>query len=180
MNIDSLLSTKERVKILRGILYRKEILGVNRIAKELDVSNGLVSLYFDILVRENILKRRYGKFILQDSIATKALKILLNLSVFDRDFFRKYKFIRSAGLYGSMVKGTNTNDSDIDLWVVISKTTDEKLAGLTSELQQTFGNVKPLYLTKEKLESLKKTEHTFYYSLLFSSIVIYGDGIETV
>jgi len=180
MNIETLLSTKERVKILRGIVYRNEHLGVNRIARELGLSNSLVSIYFDALAREGILRRKDGKFLVRDSVATKAVRVLLNLDMFDKDFFKKYKFIRSAGLYGSLVKGTNTEDSDIDIWIFVSKTNDQKLADLTSELQRVFGNVKPLYLTEEKIKILRKTDHVFYFSLLFGSIVIYGDGIEAI
>jgi predicted nucleotidyltransferase len=180
MNIETLLSTRERIKILRGIIYRKEILGVNSVAKELALSNGLVSIYFGMLARAGVLRRKDGKFLLRDSIATKALKVFLNLDMFDRDLFQKHKFIRSAGIYGSFIKGTNTEDSDIDIWILIAKASDHELAELTGELKNTFGNIKPLYLTENKIKALKKTDPVFYYSILFGSVVLYGDGIEAI
>jgi len=54
----------------------------------------------------------------------------------------------------------------------------ETLASLTGDLKKTFGYVKPLYLTSEKLELLKKTDATFYHSLVFGSVAIHGDDIE--
>jgi len=180
MNTHKLLSTKERIKILRYVLYKKEHLSVNRIANELRLSKGLVSKFFDILTKEGIIKRKKNEFLIQNNLKTKAIKILLNLDSFDTKIFDKYKFVKSAGLYGSFVKGENTQDSDIDLWVFIEKTKDEYLSKLTNELKRKYNNIKPLYLTKEKLKILKKEDAIFYCSLIFGSITIYGEKIETI
>jgi predicted nucleotidyltransferase len=180
MNIKILLSTVERIKILSQIIYKTEHLSVNKVAKNLKLSKGLISKYFDFLVKEGILKRSAGKFLVQNNVQTKAIKILLNLNIFDTDFFKKYKFVKSAGVYGSFVKGTNTEDSDIDLWLLIDSVNEENLAKLTNGLKKMFGNVKPLYLTEEKIQLLKKNDTTFYHSLIFGSITIYGDGIEAI
>lgn len=107
------------------------------------------------------------------------MRILLNLNRFDSTIFRKYTFVRAAGLYGSFVTGENTEESDIDVWIFIEDTSDEALAKLTSELMRKNGDVTPLYLTKEKLQLLKKEDVTFYHSLVFGSI-IYGEKIETI
>jgi len=180
MNIEKLFSTKERIEILSRVIYSADHLSVNRTAKDVKLSKSLVSKYFYSLTKEGVLKRSNGKFLVQNNIKTRAIRILLNLNIFDTDFFKKYKFVKSVGIYGSFVKGTNTEDSDIDLWIFIDRTKEESLAKLTSELKKTFGNVKPLYLTKEKIELLKKEDMTFYYSILFGSITLYGDGIEAV
>lgn len=180
MNIETLLSTKERIKILSHIIYKSEYISVNRVANDVKLSKGLISKYLDSLTKEGILKRADGKFLVKNSIQTKAIKILLNLNIFDSDLFKKYRFVKSAGLYGSFVKGTNTENSDIDLWIFAENVNEENLAKLTAKLKKLFGNVKPLYLTKEKIQLLKKEDSTFYHSLIFSSIVIYGDGIEAI
>jgi len=180
MNIEILLSTKERIKILNQIIYKTEHLSVSKFAKNLKLSKGLISKYFDTLTKEGILKRSAGKFLVQNNIKTKTIKILLNLNIFDTNFFKKYKFVKSAGVYGSFVKGTNTEDSDIDLWILIDPVNEENLAKLTSGLKKMFGDVKPLYLTKEKIQLLRKNDITFYHSLIFGSITIYGDEIEAI
>ena len=180
MNIERLLSTKERLDILGHVIYTPEYISVNRVACDVRLSKGLVSKYLNYLAKEGILNRVKSKFIVRDNIQSKAIKILLNLSAFDPGMLKKYKFVMSAGLYGSFVKGTNIRNSDIDLWILVNKTSEESLAGLTAGLKKRFGNVKPLYLTKEKIQLLKKEDTTFYHSLIFGSIVIYGDGIEAI
>lgn len=180
MNMNKLLSTKERVKILEFVLYRRGEITISGIAHALRVSKGLVSKFFDILRKEKILKRTKNRFLVTDHINTRTLKILLNLNRFDSKIFQKHKFVRAAGLYGSVVAGENTEDSDIDLWVLIRNTSDENIAKLTNELKRKNGNIEPFYLTKEKLFLLKKEDITFYHSLVFGSITVYGEKIETV
>ncbi len=180
MNISELLSTKERVKILEFVLYKRGQVTVSGVAHSLKVSKGLVSKFFNILKREKILKKAKSQFLVTDHINTKTIRILLNLNRFDSRIFQKHKFVRAAGLYGSFVTGENTEESDIDLWIFIKSTSDENIAKLTNELRRKNGNVKPLYLTKEKLQILKKEDVTFYHSLVFGSITVYGEKIEAI
>ncbi len=180
MNIHKLLSTKERIKILKLILYKTYHLRVVDVAKELRLSKSLVSKFFDILVKENVLKKFDTKFIVIDKPHTRAIKIFLNIACFNVSLLKKFKFVRGAGLYGSLVKGNNTEESDIDLWILINMTTEENLAKLTNELKKKYVNIKPLYLTKEKIETLKRDDAVFYHSLAFGSISVYGEEIETI
>jgi predicted nucleotidyltransferase len=180
MNIEKLLSTKERIKILSHVIYKSEHISVNKVAKDVKLSKGLVSKYLHTLIKEGVLKRSEGKLVVQDNTRTKAIKIMLNLNIFDTNMLRKHKFVLSAGLYGSFAKGTNTDESDIDLWIFVENAEEGSLAKLTNELQKTFGNVKPLYLTREKIRLLKRDDVVFYHSLIFGSIVVYGEGIEAV
>ena len=180
MNINELLSTKERIKILRHALYKTEPLSVNKIAGETKLSKGLVSKFLEMLVKAGIAKRSKSKLLMQDSLKTKAIKILLNLESFDTKAFAKRRFVVSAGLYGSQVKGKNTEDSDIDLWILVKDAKEEDLAKLTRELKEKHANIRPLYLTKKKLETLKKEDTVFYHALIFSSITAYGDDLEAV
>jgi len=181
MNIHRLLSTKERVMILKFVLYKTSPLYVNEVAKDLELSKGLVSKLFGILSRENILKKINNKFTVQNNISTRAVKILLNLDDFDTNIFKKFKFVKGAGVYGSFVKGKNTEESDIDLWIlVVDDAREEDLAKLTNKLKKKYGNIKPLYLTKKKIKILKKEDVVFYHSLVFGSINVYGEEIETI
>jgi predicted nucleotidyltransferase len=180
MNIDVLFSTEERVRILNEVIFRLGPISVNEVAREAHVSKGLVSKYLNQLVKDNILEKKDGKFHVRDNINTKAVKILLNLSRFDTDLFERYDFVKGAGVYGSLVKGSNSEESDIDLWILTEMTSEESLATLTSELRGTFGDVRPLYLTKEKLELLKEADPLFYHSLIFGSITIHGGDLEEV
>lgn len=180
MRLEELLSTKERVSILRKILYERGHISVTKTARELNLSKGLVSKFVEIMARDGLLVRRGKKILVYENIKVRTLKILLNLSVFDWRFFRKHSFVKSAGIYGSVTKGTDTENSDIDIWIFVEKTKEENLARLTSELKKSYGNVKPLYLTEEKIQYLKSGDAVFYHSLIFGSILLYGDGIEKI
>lgn len=181
MNLHSLLSTKERLKILAYIIYQNKPFTINKTASKLKLSKGLISKYFYLLLKEGVLLKSNHKFSVQDNSLTKSLKILLNLNTLDlSNIFRKHKFVKAAGLYGSFVKGTNTKESDIDLWILIENTEEEKIARLTNELKRKNNKIKPLYLTREKIKILKKKDPVFYYALVFGSINIYGEEIEDI
>jgi len=178
MNIHKICSSSTRIKILKTILYDDTLHSVSKTAAELRISKGLVSAYFSILNKEGILRRVGRKFCIQHTTLTRALKIMLNVTFLNTDIFRRYSFVKGVGIYGSMAKGTNTKDSDIDLWIMTKPISEENLAKLTRVIMK-FGNIKPLYLTQDKLEILKKNDQLFYHALLFGSITIYGDELET-
>jgi len=176
----NIFSTKERIKILQEIIFKTDRISVNNIANQLRLSKGLISKYFNILVKERILKKVHSKFSVVNSPLAKGIRILLNIKNIEIKIFKKYSFIESVGLYGSCAKGENAEDSDVDLWVKVGNTGEEELASLTSELDQKIENVKVLFLTDQKIEKIKKEDAMFYHSLVFGSIILYGDkdGIQ--
>lgn len=176
MNINSLLSSKERIKILNYILYKTAPLSVSKTAKELNLSKALISQFFQTLKKEKIMNNKNE---IKSNLNTKALRILLNLNSFNTKIFNK-QFIKAAGLYGSFVKGENTEESDIDLWVLTENAKEEQLAKLTNKLKEKYRNIKPLYLTKEKLQILRNKDKLFYHSLVFGSLTIHGGKLEEV
>jgi len=115
--MESLFSTSQRIKILEAVIFRTDSVSVNNIASQLKLSKGLVSKYFQILLKEQILKKEKGKLVVADNASVKAVKILLNVRRIDTRTFGKYPFVTAVGLYGSCARGENTEDSDVDLWV---------------------------------------------------------------
>jgi len=178
--MENIFSTKERIKILEMVIYKKDYLSVNSIANQLKLSKGLVSKYFDILVKKGMAKKSNGKLFINDSSLTKAIRILLNINDVNTKIFKKYPFVKSVGLYGSCAKGENTEDSDVDLWIRIGETSEERQVSLRSELNKAIRNPKILFLTDKKIEKLKEEDKLFYHSLVFGSITLYGDknGIQ--
>ena len=75
--MENIFSTKERIKILRAIIFITEAVSVNNIAKQLRLSKGLISKYFEILVKNKILRRAKGKFSVTDSSLVKGIKVFL-------------------------------------------------------------------------------------------------------
>ena len=178
MNLEKIFSTKERVKILKNIIYLENDLSVSEISKKLRLSKGLISKYFEILFRAGILKKSKNKFYVKNNELVKGLKILFNLQKINARFFKKYKFVRAVGLYGSCVKGTNTINSDIDLWIKVENLEEKKIIELTSELKKKIENIRILFIDDKKIKTIKKEDPLFYYSLFFGSIIIYGEENE--
>ena len=175
MNTELLLSTEERARILSHVIYMEREFGVNEIARALGLSKGLVSKYLDALVKETLLKRSKKKFLLNENHLLRGIRIMFNLQRIGPKIFRKYRFVKASGLYGSCAKGTNTQSSDVDVWIRVEKTGDENIAELTSELRKSIANIKILILDDKKLELLKKKDPLFYYALHFGSIILQGE-----
>ena len=173
--MESLFSTSQRIKILGAVIFRTGSVSVNNIASQLGLSKGLVSKYFQILLKEQILKKEKGKLVVADNASVKAVKILLNLRRIDTRIFSKYPFVTAVGLYGSCARGENTEDSDVDLWVRVKDVEETKIASLTSEINKKIKNAKLLFLSDKKIEKLRKEDIMFYHSLSFGSIILYGD-----
>jgi len=173
--MESIFSTKERIKILKAVIFSVQPISVNVVAVRLKISKGLVSKYLDVLLKEGIAKKSNGKYLIVDSPLTKAAKILLNITAIDTGIFKKFGFVEAVGLYGSCAKGENTDESDVDLWIKITDVSDEKAAPLTAAMNKKIKNVKPLFLTTEKIEKMKEDDTLFYHSLSFGSVVLYGD-----
>ena len=57
---------------------------------------------------------------------------------------------------------------------------DERISLLTAELNKKMRNVKLTFLTTDKIKRMKEADQLFYHSLVFGSIILYGekDGIQ--
>ena len=178
MNIPSLFSTKERLAMLQFVLAHQGTYKVNSVAKQLRLSKGIVSKYLSMLVDEGILYRENNDFSVRDMLTARAIKIFLNLQMVDRHFFKHFPLVKAAGLYGIYAKGKNTEESDIDVWILTKKANEEALAKVTHFLQKSNQKIKPYYLNSEKLSILKKEDPVFYYALVFGSITLYGGDLD--
>jgi|Deesub1362A_J573_1020465.scaffolds.fasta_scaffold00187_10 predicted nucleotidyltransferase len=179
MNIWRILSSKERTEVLQYIL-EKEVVGVEEIAKTLNRSKGFISQFFKLLEGEGILAKKDRKYaVLLNSPKVRSIKILLNImSIYTVLIKYRTEWMDSLGIYGGFAKGTNRDDSDIDIWIRVTKHPGEKeVAKVEKNLTVEFGKpVHILILTPEKLERLKKEDQIFYCELS-NSFVIWGDGI---
>ena len=177
MNISNLLSTREREHILNDILFKQGDISVADVSRRLNISKGFISKFFSLLSKEKIIKKLKIKYVVLDNLKVRMLRILFNLKLFAGFNFGKYTFIRGAGIYGSCAKGENTEDSDMDIWVKIDIKDGEELAKVTGSLKRLSGRISPLYLTKNKIEVLKREDPLFYRSIVHGSIKLYGEDI---
>ena len=175
-----IFSTRQRVKILKSIIFSTGGVSVNSTARNTGLSKGLVSKYFEILINTGVLKRADGRLTVSDSSITKGIKVLLNIESIDMRLFSKFPFVESVGLYGSCAKGENNTDSDTDIWIKIRAASDENLASLSSLMYRNLENSKILFLTSDRIKKMQEEDELFYHSLVFGSIVLMGDenGIQ--
>lgn len=160
---------------MQAVIFRTDSISVNNIASQLRLSKGLVSKYFQILLKQKILKKEKGKLFVSETPLVRAIKILLNVKGIGAGIFSKYPFVTAAGLYGSCARGENNEESDVDLWIRIKDVEEAKIASLTSEINKKIKNAKVLFLSDKKIEKLRKEDIMFYHSLTFGSIILYGD-----
>lgn len=174
--LSEIFSSKKRVKILEHVLYRNTI-KVTNVAKELSLSKGFVSEFLYLLHKNKILYKNKEYHPTNNSL-TRAIKILLNINKINLHKIKK-PFIKGIGIYGSWAYGTNTIDSDLDIWIKTEKYPQEKeLAQLSKILRKmVYTDVQLLVLTPKKIKQIK-TDTPFYSSLYHSSILLWGEPIE--
>jgi len=174
--LPELFSSKKRIQILEYALYQDNI-RVTKVSEELSLSKGFVSEFLFILHKNKILHKDKAYHPTNNPL-TRTIKILLNINKIDITKIKK-PFIKGIGLYGSWANGTNTVDSDLDIWFKTNKYPDEKeLAHLSKILREmTHTNVQLLVLTPQKTEQIKK-DTPFFSSLYYSSILLWGEPIE--
>jgi predicted nucleotidyltransferase len=172
---------KQRERIIEFIIDNpSKTIKVREIARLLKISPAYVSRTLKILAKEDIVKNNEVNL---SHPYVKVLKAFFNIKkMIDKNIIKKLKKLEalSAGVYGSWANGTNYEDSDLDIWVKVIKHPGEiKIATISNDIRKVLGkNVQILVLTPERIKKLKKEDPIFYYSLVFGSIVLYGEGIE--
>jgi DNA-binding transcriptional ArsR family regulator len=170
-----LFKTPERIKILETVL-KKEKITVSQITQETGVSKGMVSRYLKTMKEENFLHREKQTYSIINHARTRALKTLIGLQQLKWDEISPL-WAESAGLYGSWASGTNTELSDVDIWIkVVSYPSEDEMNQLYKNIKNnTYTEVNILILTPEKLEQIKKADPPFYHSLQIWSLILEGE-----
>jgi predicted nucleotidyltransferase len=176
--LTELFKTKERVRIISYIIYQKNFT-VNQVSNETGVTKGLVSRYLKYVHGTGLLTKSRQLYQLEDCAHTRALKLLLSLNKINIKSL-DIDWTTGIGIFGSWAQGTNTYESDLDLWIKVDTyPTEYQLARLQRDISAMVGaEVNMLVLTPEKMKSIKKADQPFYNSLLRTSIVLKGGSIE--
>jgi len=177
--LTELFKTKERVNILYYVLYQNAFT-VNQVSKETGVTKGLVSRYLNYLHRVGLLNRLGNSYRTKDCAHTRAVKLLLNLNKLHNLDSLDIHWAAGTGIFGSWALGTNTYESDLDIWVKVDAYPSEyELARLQKDIRTMAGvEVNLLVLTHEKMEGMIKADPPFYNSLIRTSVVLEGESIE--
>lgn len=176
--LTDLFKSEKRLKILYYCLYQEEFT-VTLVSKEAGVTKGLVSRYLHKLCKTGLIDRTDRTYMCRDSAKTRAVKILLNLNKINEHVLKR-NWITGFGLFGSWATGTNTHESDVDIWIK-TKTYPSELE--ISKLQKKIKDmvereVNLIILTPQKINDIKEKDKPFYHSLIKDSIVLWGEPIE--
>lgn len=175
--LSELFKTQERLNILYETFLRDEI-RVTEISKDTNTSKGLVSRFLKEMEKEGLLERKGLKYYNKNTSLVKAIKVMLNLNILRWEEVSP-PWAQSAALYGSWASGTNTDRSDIDIWIKTDKApSTEELNQLYNKLSsKTSSDVHILILTPEKLDDIKSNDPPFYNSLMKTSLVLEGEPV---
>jgi predicted nucleotidyltransferase len=176
--LTELFKTEERAKILRYVMFRSAF-SVAEVSRATGITKGLVSRYLRRLVEHGLLHKEGRTYSPLDGAHSRAVKLLLNLERFDLSAL-SLGSAKGLGLYGSWARGTNHQDSDMDVWIrVDSLPPESELARMQRDLGlQASSEVNLLVLTPEKLERLKRDDVPFYNSLVMNSVTLKGEPLE--
>ena len=176
--LTELFKTEERARVLRHVMFRSA-LSVAEVSRATGITKGLVSRYLRRLVECGLLQKNGRRYSPLDGAHSRAIRLLLNLERIDLSAL-SLGSAKGLGLYGSWARGTNHQDSDLDVWIrADSLPPESELARLQRDLSLQAGvEVNLLVLTPEKLQRLKREDPPFYNSLVTNSVTLKGESIE--
>lgn len=179
MNIQPLLSTPERARILKHVMDDPgRVSRVSNTARELNIAKGLVSSFFQTLENQGlVVEKKPGIVTNLSSPTARVIKMLINIEKIDIKPLLSLKPL-GVGLYGSWARGTNTPKCPVDIWVTTrNKVRDEAVAEAKAELSRAIGSeVRLLVLDKQRIAAAKN-DPAHYHSLLHG-MILYGDSLE--
>ena len=177
-DITRLFGSDERLSILDELLYSGETLGVSRLAERLGVSKGLVSGYCAILHGSGVLEKVDRKYRIRETAFVRSVRFMLNLHRLRvGEIIRGYeKTVKGMGLFGSWADGSNSRDSDIDMWVLTDRHPGEMWAAeLCGRIREMTGsNVDLILLTPRKILNITNTK---IHRDIRKGMTLYGKGI---
>jgi len=174
-----ILCSEKKTKLLEWLLFNPTTkIKIRTISKTLGINAGYVSTVVKNLDTIGIVKNNLIDF---DNPSTRSLKIYFNIEKVKEAVKRvKNKSVTGIGVYGSWAKGTNIEDSDLDLWI---KTKKEISVKELSEIRSTIREISEVHkvsiivLTKERLQEIKNMDGIFYASLL-NSFRLRGEFVD--
>jgi predicted nucleotidyltransferase len=178
--LPELFKSDDRVRILRYVSERKSVT-VQSTAEATGVSKPVVSRYLNALREQGLCERTGRKISWVQSPRGSAVKRFLNIVLLD-EHLPSPEWAKGIGIYGSWARGTNTMESDLDLWILVdtySRDLEFQVAGFQHELAQALGyEVHSLILTREKLRDLSRKDAPFHEEFIRDYVVIRGEGID--
>lgn len=175
--ISYLFSTPERVRILEQVLFNDGLTN-GQVARRTDVNKGLISVYLRELLNKGLLIKNGQEFRSSGSPIARHIKILMNLVTIE-GWNIDTTNILGMGIFGSWATGTNTSQSDLDLWIILENIDNKTIGKVLSEISINSDiETDILVLTKEKWNTIKQKDKPLYNSIIKDGITIHGNDLE--
>lgn len=176
MNDLSKLFTKKNLLILKEISEKEETY-IREISENTGVSPAQVHNTVNLFRKFGFIMERMHKnkkLISLDSnsqLLGKTRQLINTFELQNHSAFKELQKHGIVGIYGSFAAGTDTSESDIDLWIYSQGHIDAvELKGIAREIEKEFGKeVKLLILNPEKIRNLRENDPEFYYRLKLTS-----------
>ena len=172
------LFSKTEVKVLNFILRQDEEMYEREIAKKAKVSVGSANSILKKFTKENLVeKRKLGRMALykrnDDSARVRQLKISMIVEFLEKEIVEKIKtFSRQIVLFGSCSEGKNTQESDVDLFILSNEKDN------VFEIVHKFSKVSPLILNSLEYSNLGGKDKPLY-ERINKGILIWDDKNES-
>ena len=169
------------IKIINGLLESKEV-SLRELARKVNVGSSTAKIQLDYLLKNNIVEKRIiGRnhlFRLKiDNFVVRQIKILNSLIAlkkagFVEEILERFPSVLGIMLYGSVAKGLDDNESDIDVLIVTRK--PEKLKPLKTE-KRIKREITIILYTLAEWKNKAKEDKIFYENVMLNSINLYGE-----
>ncbi len=169
------------VKVTTAIMRDSDEFSIRNVSKRAGVSPSTAKASLDFLFSHRVLeKRKIGKNVLfkvSGAMLARQIKILfsvaeINAAGFAEELIKAHPGIVSICIYGSVAKGEDSWQSDIDM-LVISRT-KIKARELRSE-KLINREVAALYYTYKEWEEKSRSDKAFYYDVILNALPLYGE-----
>lgn len=200
-NLDEILKSKSKIKILRFLFAEKDEHTGRAIARGIDMSASFAYETLQEMKEENLISaRRKGNAILyklqtDNYIVEKMLAPLFGrekalygdiVSIIKQNLVRYKKDIVSMAIFGSIIRREETAKSDIDLVIIVkNKIGKSKIEEVIDELNinmaKKFGTIiSPYILAEIEIKRKYAEKKEIIISILNNNQLIYGEPIERI
>ncbi len=173
------LLSKNRLKVLMAL--KDEDLYIREISEKMgssvaSVHNTIKLLKsLDMAEEERVKNRKVISLKRENEFLKKIISMMNIMNISGLEGFKKLQRYGTVGIYGSYAEGTDTKNSDIDIWIFSEEADMLKLKEITRGMEKSLGKeINMTALTRRKIENLKRDDPEFYFRLRLKSI-IFGD-----
>ena len=177
--LEKIFTSKNRIKMIEFLFFKKEESYIREISKELNISTSVVKREVDNLIEVGILIKSGNKIIVnKKSIIIDDLKnifIKTEYIAYPLKDSLKNKEIEFAIIFGSFTKGSFNSESDVDL-LVITKLKASEIYKIIKPIEEKIKReINPVVWTKE---NLIKEKNSGFIKDVFKKKIIMIKGNE--